>query len=389
MSIALQDVIGVARSKHQAFHRSRVPDRVVADHLSDVQRMLITEGAELDASRVAITCAIGFQTGGSNIPGAVGAGSGGGLPGDILPGGGLDYLGQDTGPAVRLDVADAAVLQNDAVVSAATPTTVTLAGVAMPVNAFANQVAWVTAGTGYNQKRTILSNTATQLTISTGADGEQWATLPDVTSIIRIVMTLLTSDETVSVATELVPRQSMEGYLVQLNAQGQPFLNIAAPMQLAVDAGIPLPAYERLLGGSVRLKETAGLDPLTCPLTIRTYRDRYAWGPTYTAWLENGQLFLSGSLADWANVVSLDLRLVPVAPDFVARTDLFLLPDLARPILVAEAALLMARRCQALTDAGPVDVTSFATDQERAFTNFQKAIGATRRAVAKYVHETW
>lgn len=389
MAITLQQVIENARNRHPAFHKSRVPDRVLATHLSEVQRMLLTEGAELDASRVAVSAAIGFATSAGNVPGQVGAGSSGGLPAEPNSSGTLAAVGADTGSAVVLDIDDAPVLVADTVVASADGVSVTLAGVAWTVNQFANQIAFVSAGTGYFQKRTILSNTATKLVISTGTDGEGWVNIPDTTSLVRIVAVDLVIDNSVAVVTELPPRAPKEGYLVKLNAQGQPYLDIANPVALLIDNGIPLPAYERILGGTVRLKTTSGLDPLTCPLTIRTYRDRYAWGPTYTVWTENGQLFLSGSLADWANVISFDIRLVPIPADFEARTDLFLLPDLARPVLVAEAALLCAQRCVVLPDAGRVDVPTFVADRDRAFTNFQKAIGASRRAVAKYVHETW
>lgn len=388
MATQLKDVLTAARNRHQAFHRSRIPDVVVASHLADVQRILITRGADLDSNRVAVQCNIAFATSPGNAPGQVGAGTAGGLPGKLV-GQSIDFLGQDTGPSIELDVDTAQVLVAETVVLSATALTVRLVGVAWVVNQFANQIAVVVAGTGYAQKRSILSNTVDTLTISTGADGQQWQTIPDATSMIRVVATKLVADELVSFVTELPPTQQRSGYLVRLDATGKPFLDIANPIVINIDAGIPLPAYERVLGGAVRFKTSTPLSPTTGPLTIRPYRDRYLWGPTYTIWLENEQVFLAGQLQDWASVVAIDLRLVPVPADFVARTDYFVLPDLARPVLIAEAAWFMAMRCQGIVDAPPVPLDVFDKERERANEHFLQAIGATPRAQASYVREVW
>src|SRR6266404_567957 len=122
MATQLRDVIAAARNRHAAFHRSRVPDVVVASHLSDVQRVLITRGADLDSNRVAVQCNIAFATQPGNAPGQVGAGSAGGLPGKLV-GQNIDFLGADAGPSIELDVDTAQVLVAETVVSAATATT--------------------------------------------------------------------------------------------------------------------------------------------------------------------------------------------------------------------------------------------------------------------------
>src|SRR6266852_4327583 len=181
MATQLKDVIASARNRHQAFNRRRIPDLVVASHLTDVQRMLITQGADLDSNRVAVQCNIAFATTPGNTPVAAGAGGAGGVPAQLikpppLAGAPAFEPGQDTGPAVELDVDTAPVLVADFAVSAATPTTLTgPTNAVWGLNRLENAVAVVVAGTGYGQRRTILSNTATnQLTISTGVDGQQW-----------------------------------------------------------------------------------------------------------------------------------------------------------------------------------------------------------------------
>jgi hypothetical protein len=396
MATQLQDIIAAARNRHQAFHKSRVPDVVVASHLSDAQRILITRGADLDSNRVAVQCSIAFATTPGNTPATVGAGSGGGLPAvDVDPpplvGAPIAFPGQDTGLAIVVDLANAQVLVSETVVAAATPTTATLAGAPVWIlNQFANQIAVVVAGTGYGQIRTILSNTVGgQITISTGADGQQWATTLDATSVVKIVQATLAADESVSLVTELPPTQTRQGYLIKLDVNGKPFIDLTAPLISTIDAGIPLPPYERVLGGSCRFKSGTPLSPLSASLSIRPYRGRYLWGPTYTCWLENEQLFLAGTMQDWADLVSIDLRLVPVPDDFKARTDYMLLPDLAKPVMIAEAAWFMAMRCQGLEGCPPVPLTSFETERTAANDHFLQAIGATPRAQATYVREVW
>jgi hypothetical protein len=391
----LQDIITAARNRHQAFHKRRIPDTVVASHLSDAQRVLITRGADLDSNRVAVQCNIALATTPGNTPAAVGAGSGGGVPAQLitplpLAGSPAFEPGQDTGPSVEIDTDTAPVLVSDSVVSAATPTTLTGPATAVwPVNGLNNAIVVIVAGTGYGQRRTVIGNTVNALTISTGADGEQWQTTPDVTSVFRVVRTKIAVDEQTSFVTELPPTQQRYGYLVKLDAFGRPYLDVANPVAVTIDAGIPLPAYERILGGSCRFKAGTPLSPLTAPLAIRPYRGRYLWGPTYTCWLENEQLFLAGTMQDWVDLVSIDLRLVPVPGDFVAMTDYLLLPDLARPAMIAEAAWLMAMRCQGMEGCPPVPLQMFTDERERGNDHFLQAIGATPRAQATYVREVW
>ncbi|HYL22495.1 MAG TPA: hypothetical protein VEU74_12090 [Gemmatimonadales bacterium] len=397
MAVQVGTVVTQARNRHPAFHRRNVSDALALSFLSDRQAELLTRAAELDRNRVAIRCSIAFAvTPGGNAPGQVGAGSGGGLPAkQIIPpplgGPALFTPGEDTGPGVELDLDHAQVLVPDTVIAVADANSVTVAGAPTWIlNQFANQVAVVVAGTGYGQRRLVLSNTTTgKLVISTGTDGEQWATIPDTTSLIRVVQATFIADDSVSFVTELPPKRTDYSYLVKIDPQGRPFLDIANPITVVVDAGIPLPPFHTLIGGSVRLTGTQGLDPLTAPLTLRNYADRYHWGPTYTAWLENDQLFLSGTLSDWSNAIAIDLRMVPVPPDFVALTDYLLLPDVARPALIAGLAEFMAGRVAATPDTPPIDKMDFATKRTESETTFLTAFGSNVRAFAKYVHEVW
>lgn len=390
MATTVGQIITAARLRHAAFHKVRVPDVLVTAYLSDAQRMLMTKGSNVDATRMAVNCNIAFATqGGINTPGVVGAGTQGGLPGTLI-GGVIQMPDGDAGPAIEINVDDSPILAADRATSVATSSTWTPVGApGWTVNAFVGKIAFVTQGLGKGQRRRIVSNTAGQLTISTGVDGQQWQTIPDATTVIRVIDLRLVVDENVSFVTELPPTGSRSGYLIKLDVNGVPYIDVANPITVRIDNGIPLPPYERVVGGSVRLNSTGGLDPLVADLTIRTYRMRQFWGPSYTCWLEAEKLFLAGTLQDWANAVSIDLRIVPIPGDFVLLTDPMLLPDAAKPVMVASAAAFMAQRCASLPDSPAVDVDWFTGELEKAEDHFEDVIGATSRGQPTYVREIY
>jgi len=386
----VQDIVDSARNRHPAFHVTRVPNTVAIDYLSDVHSGALTDAADLDQSRVAVQCSIGFAVTPTNAPGTVGAGTAGGLPGEVVAGNPkMDYL--DAGLLILEDIDNAIVDTADTAATGGSATTLVRTGSGWGVNAKQNKLVAIVAGSGTGQMRIVLSNTVDTLTISTGSDGKQWQTIPDATSIFRIVTQLLKSDGSAPRAfTEIPPRNTKRGFLVSLDANGAPYINLAAPIEMLLDIGIPLPTHQHVIGGSVRLIVNSRGAPLTAALTIRNYIDRYLWGPSYTVWLENGQLFLAGMTQDWQNVQSIDLRLVPDLVDFTALTDLILLPDFAGQMLVAALADFMAVRCAGMKDIDPpIDVEWFHTERDKAYAVFLKAIGSGMRAVPKYVKEAW
>ena len=72
-------------------------------------------------------------------------------------------------------------------VTAATSTTITDSSRSFAANGLVGQTVLILAGTGQGQLRTVVSNTATQITISNGTDGLGWATTPDATSQYQLV----------------------------------------------------------------------------------------------------------------------------------------------------------------------------------------------------------
>jgi len=380
-------IIGRARNTHSAFHKARVPDVVVIDYLSDLQRTLITKAADLDTNRVAITAQIAFATTPGNVPASAGAGQAGALPGTLV-GGVITPVYGDAGPSIELDLVNAAVLMADTPLLSATATVINFTGTPVPAGVDTH-VAWVVAGTGTGTKRFILSHTTSQLTLSTGTDGQQLPAL-DASSIVRIIAKVLLADNALNLVTELPPQLQSTGYMVQIRADGTPFINLINPVTVNLDNGIPLPNNERVLGGSCRFKSGSPLAPITAPLTIRPYAQRHLWGPGYTSWLENNQLFLVGSMQDWSDVISIDLRLVPITGNFVALADVFLVPDNALNVLVDGAALFMAKRVAGMPEiVPPVDLQTFKEDYAEGLATFLQSIGGTARAQKTYVREVW
>lgn len=387
MATQVGSVITRARDLHPAFHRARVPDKVVLSYLSDLQRKLITKGATIDSNRVAVAAEIAFATTAGNVPATAGAGGAGALPGTLV-GGVITPIYGDAGPSIELDLVNSAVLLADTPVLSATATDINFPGTPVPGTVDGN-VAWVVAGTGQGTKRFILSHTTSSVHLSTGSDGLQLPPL-DTTSIVRIITKVLLADNAVNLVTELPPQLQSTGYMVQINAQGVPFINLVNPVTVNLDNGIPLPNNERVLGGTCRFKAGTPLSPVTSPLSIRPYAQRHLWGPGYAAWLENNQLFLVGQMQDWADVVAIDLRLVPIAADFAALTDVLLVPDNALLAMTNGAAYFLASRVAGMPEiVPPVDLQSFKDDRDEGLAVFLESIGGTARAQKTYVRETW
>lgn len=386
MALTLGTVITAARDRHPAFTKNRVPDAVLARELTGFQRRIISKAADLDSNFVAQQCSIIFATSPGNAPNAVQAGSGGGLPADESQPNVVAVAFQDTGPLVELDSDAALVLFSDTVITSVTTTTLTKTGAGWAVNVFANKWVLILTGPAKATLRQILSNTATVLTISTGSDGQQWNPLPvGGADLFRIVDSIVTVDGGVDVVTEITPTETRRGFLVKLDAQGRPFIDAAVPIVATFDRGVFLPPYERVIGGTVRHMA----DTLISKLVIRPYRMRFQYGPDYTVWLENGQMFLCGAIQDWQNASQIDLRYVPNAPDFTRTTDLFLLDDDAYDMLVWRAAYIAAQRVNAMPDVERIDVAFMKTELDDAQENFMSSVGAHNRAYPVYVKDAW
>jgi hypothetical protein len=249
------------------------------------------------------------------------------------------------------------------------------------VNAYTDAVAVITQGTGIGQRRRIISNSAGQLVISTGSDGRQWTTIPDTTSLFEIVTPELTSTNDVGVVTALPSTSTKTGYLVKLDASGLPYIDYTAPLVATETLGIPLPSMLTILGGTVWYTDQ-GSDLLT----LTSARQRFAPRGAYSAYQIGQAVHLCGNEIDWQDVASIEVHYVPIAPDFSALTDLFLLPDSARASVVAQMASFMADRLAGMPDI-VIDPDAFDGRGTKAENDFLSSLRLNKRGRSSFFRE--
>lgn len=388
MALTVGPIISAARDRHPAFHKSRVPDGVLARRLTAYQRELISRTADIDPSLVAQQASIVFALTPENAIGTVGVGTPGGQPGKLngqlpLP------VQEPAGSLIEEDLTNTQELVAPSVVTAATTTTVTVGAAAWVVNAYAGKLVEVTDGPGARQVREIESNTATVLTLKAGTT---WETIPTVQSRIRIVAVLLVVTREMGVVTgPLLPTAIRQGYLVRLSAAGTPYIDYGKPLVARFDEGIELPPHESITGGTIRYApDYAGADGVGVgDLEIRPYRYRMSRGARHTSWLENGALFLGGQRDTWKDVDSIDIRFVPIAPDISTLQDVLLLPDSASPCLIAALALYAGQRINGLPDVPKIDLTALTQNVERTEALFINGIGRHARQTEHFVADVW
>lgn len=373
----LQDIITAARDRHPAFHQTRVPHATVARFLTDYQNELIARAVERDKQFLAQKAAVVIDFGDNTTPGTVGAGSGDGLPGAVNDDGTFSAVEETAGSLIEALVSQAegaAIVISERAVTSATANDLTCAGVARTANQDVGLVLVITAGTGKDQRREIQSNGASNWVISTGTDGRQWDTAPDATSLFEIVDPKFTSSEGLGVLTGLPAVSTQTGYLVRLSATGLPYIDWTKPLVADVEDGISLPAALAIIGGTVRYTDgDSGLLGFVS-------QDRRYKPPVFPAVYTVGQsLYFCGQKADWDEIKSLEIDYVPIAPPFTQLTDFFLLPDSARPALVAKAAAFMAVRVAGMPDV-TIEPEPHVEKGEQSEERFLSSIRLTRRA---------
>lgn len=139
---------------------------------------------------------------------------------------------------------------------------------------------------------------------------------------------------------------------------------------------VTLPPYERLVGGTVTLSDPAGS---TEPLTLVGYHNRFRPMGRYVAVVTGQTVTWQGSAPHWSDVASVILHYVPEPADFAALTDVCVLPDSARPAMVAHAAFMAGSRVSALPGLPAVDVPSLAATAQEAETQWLTSMGAMQR----------
>lgn len=377
MSFTVEDAIAQVRSVHPAFSRYMVPDKSLADFFTREQRRLMTLAIMRDRQYLAQSMSILFDLSNADAdaPGTAGAGTSGGVPAESDGAGGYREAQATTGAALTVD--DGTVFVDDTAVTAGTATTADLFGVTWVANVYAGKMARIVAGYGAGTSpRPIASNTIGGHLVVSSA----WEITPNTTSVIRIVEGDTAFAESIGVVTDLPSTTQTRGYLVRLDASGVPYLDVTAPLVAHVARGVPLPAHHVVLGGTVRFGDaSAQTDFDGTPLTLVSEAMRFR-SFRYAAFMRGQTLVLVGNRSDWTNVASIELAYVPIPPAFTARTDLFLLPDTALPVLVAKGAVFAASRIAGLEGVPQPPSDLLVQEAIAAEATYAQTISLTKRA---------
>lgn len=188
------------------------------------------------------------------------------------------------------------------------------------------------------------------------------------------------ADHVVDLSAEGVPLTSTRsGFLVQTNADGVPYISPDAPLMITVDQGVSLPIVQGIIGGTVRYNDGAPTEKLC----ITSYGRRFAppWFPA--VYFVDQMLHLCGVVEDWNGITSIELRAIPFAPAFTRLVDYFLVPDGAKPCIVAYGGSVAAERAAAFAQAekNPTpDVAAFAGRAAQAEARYLSTLRITKRA---------
>lgn len=378
MALTLQTLITAARDRNPAFEQRRVPHAVLARFLTAYQRELLSRAVARNRSFLTQQASVVFDIAAANAVGTAGAGTPGGVPASVSSGGVVSAVQAPVGTAAEVDTDDVVVLVSERTVNSATSTTLVRTGAGWTANAYTNKTVVITAGRGAGQRRTINSNTTDTLTVS-----QAWTTTPDTTSLFKVVSEVNEATLEMGVVASSPFTAERLGYLVKVNAAGVAYLDLSAPLVAKYDAGITLPAHHYIVGGTVRFTEAGD----EVPLTLVDYSARFNPRAEYAAYIQNGELFLCGDGDDWTDVVSIDLRYVPVPPALTALTDTLLLPDNAYGALVSGAAAEAAQRVSGMPDVPEIDVRGFNQVKAEAEGQWLREIAVQKRNRTTVIRE--
>jgi hypothetical protein len=380
MALTLAQVIAAARHRSPWFHPQRgTPDKVIGDALADYQNELIGQCCLRDKHFLSQTATIVVQLSGADPVTLAGVGADAGLPGNVTDNT-IASVPQSAARLVEVGILEedgATIVMVDAPVSAASSTSVTSTaarvGGAAVVDGDIGRVVAITRGTGAGQARYVLSNTLDTWTISTGSDGLEWATTPDETSVLTLVEPAYATDGSTDIVMAMPATEQRAGYLVRVDALGVPYIDLSAPIVATLDVGVTLPSASGISGGRIRYRdgETENL-----PIVARSQRETT---PGPACYLIANTVYFCGTAEEWADVAQLELEYVPVTPPFTSTADYFLLPDAARPVLVAAAAELLAHRAAELPNA-VVDVSDYEAKLAQAEAKYLASLRLSKRS---------
>lgn len=353
MAFTVGEIIEALRLRHPAYRREVVSNRALVQALGRIQRRLAQQGTRRYAGLLRGVVPIVLDLDPQNLPGTVGADTSGGLPGAEDTSGNLTLSSGTAGSLATYDWDNATVVVDDFVPTSATTTVIGLTGAGRTINADVGLALMIVdgPGSGPDAVRVITANTATTWTV-----GDAFTTAPTVgTSVCRIVVVpSIEADSASGGAVVQIPSvETTVGYLVRLDANGNPYLDLTQPIVARLRSGIPLPPHDRLSQLEIipDMRNTSdqlgpfpwGPQAVTVPIFHQNRRETGG----RCAWVQGDQMYLGGPQNVWTNVTSLALTYVPIPPLFDGEDRdvldaYFLLPDTAYDVVIAHAAEVAA-----------------------------------------------
>lgn len=382
MTLAAGTIIEAARNRHPAFDRGLVPSSVAATFLNKAQRTLYFAAHERNQTYLTRRWVIAFLPG-QNVA-QVGAGTSGSAP-LRLGAVGLARSLTNAGSGATLPD-EPVVLVPERAVTSADATHLSDTTASMTVDLYQGQLLELVSGLGAGQVRQVASNTATEFTVT-----EPWAQVPDTTTTYRVLGDAEEVTGDVGIAMGAMPvTTDRQAWLVYLDAQGQPYLDLAAPVQVPVSVGIPLPPHVYINHGLVRFHDTSARPDQTAVFTLSSLDNQVNPPTPYSGAVVNQTLQLFPPFEQWRRVTSVEIPYLPNLLTVTGADSLLQLPDAAEEALVTDVAEQMARRAVAMNRLGADMLYGvFVRDKQEMAQLYLDAVAGVGRAVVSSVVEVW
>jgi len=322
MAIQLSELIEDARYSTSVWSEVRQPHGVIMRHISRRQRALVEEALLYDKQYLAQKLAFVVKdTAYDGYPAQL---SGSTVTYEDTPAGDLAEF--EAGTQFDTGVAD----------DTSTSTTLVDSVKSWTTNAYANKYVHIYMGTGKDQWRKIVSNTATALTIDSSYP---WTAIPDSTSLYEIVSLSIVVDEDAKMVKDIEPIVTSPAYSVKVDATGTAYIATDEPIELPTRAGLTLPENVRIIGGTQYRAEYEYGEVHVVPFHLRFQP------PLRPAvYILNNELYLIEPGSDYTTDDVIEIQYVPIPPRLTATDDYLLVPEAARTYLEWEAHVAMERR---------------------------------------------
>lgn len=374
MSLTGRQIVARARNAHPAFTGEVIPGGVALEYCHAAQRKLIRQIHQADPHYLTKLWVIALLPG-ENLA-TVGPGTTGEAP--LVPG--TATLQRRTVPsgAAAIEDPDAVPLVAERAATGGSLSTLIDATRAWTVNAFAGKLVQILSGPAIGQVRQILSNTATAVTVLVATPFDV-APGPDCTYVILPASYL--TDGQMAVLQGALPAQVAKlGWLVRLDAQGQPYLDLAAPVTVSIEQGIPLPPNDYVDHGTAVMQVRGSTACRRVQVMHVPPVSRFQPPRSHCYYVRGQQLFIAPPFSNWSNVVSLEIPYLPQPPALTSADDVLMLPDVCEEAMVGMVTLRMLERARSMNAAGPGGGAGVATEANDQISSFMGSMAGVNRS---------